>query len=252
VQFAAGMQTLRAQGFRVFLEIGPHPVLLGMGRQIWEDDATLWLPSLRKQHDDWRQLFQSVGMLYTNGCTISWSDVEQHRTGARLRLPTYPWQRQRYWLESSAPGSPTYAAVQPTDALEQDGHPLLGQRLQPMAHYPDSYCWEIELDSRRLAYLDHHRIGGTMIMPMAGYIEMAVCAASEAFGNPGCRLADLALHHPLFLDNPRMVQVSLAQNQTGAARFYVYGAHGNTGTARTQWVLHASATVHFDTNGYTA
>ncbi|PZN81690.1 MAG: short-chain dehydrogenase [Candidatus Methylumidiphilus alinenensis] len=108
VQFAVGMESLRKKGYAIFVEIGPHPVLLGMGRQCLEYGAVadaggssfprLWLPSLRQGQDELKQIFASLGELYVQGIAVDWtgfahSQARQQRTV----LPTYPFQRQRYW-----------------------------------------------------------------------------------------------------------------------------------------------------------
>ena len=104
VQFAAGMATLHTLGCQAYLEIGPQPVLLGMGRQCLEegDQATaapshvapLWLPSLRQGHDAWQILLSSLGQLYVQGATVDWARVagEGRR---KVVLPTYPFQAAR-------------------------------------------------------------------------------------------------------------------------------------------------------------
>ncbi|MGK7908956.1 MAG: type I polyketide synthase [Synechococcus sp.] len=101
VQFAASMETLHAMGYQVYLELGPQPVLVGMGRYcLPADDRRLWLPSLRSGRQDWQQLLESVSELYCRGAGVNWSGFESDRTSQRLDLPTYPFQRQRYWVDS--------------------------------------------------------------------------------------------------------------------------------------------------------
>ncbi|MGL5793516.1 MAG: acyltransferase domain-containing protein, partial [Waterburya sp.] len=103
VQFARGMKTLEAQKPKILLEIGAKPVLLGMGRLCLSDTANYaLLPSLRPQKSDWQQLLESLGELYLRGVTIDWSGFEQdYLPRRRLELPTYPFQRQRYWVAAN-------------------------------------------------------------------------------------------------------------------------------------------------------
>ena len=119
VQFVAGMATLQTLGCHAYLEIGPQPVLLGMGRQCLEDNnqtaalptqppppsAPLWLPSLRQDHDAWQTLLGSLAQLYAQGTTVDWNRVDGTGQTRKVVLPTYPFQRQRYWLRQR-PGSP--------------------------------------------------------------------------------------------------------------------------------------------------
>ncbi len=103
VRFATGMQTLHAQGYELFVEIGPSPVLLGMGRGCLPEGAGIWLPSLRRGQDDWQQLLQSLASLSVHGVEVDWSGFDGDYARRRLPLPTYPFQRGRYWVESSVP-----------------------------------------------------------------------------------------------------------------------------------------------------
>ncbi|ARV58018.1 short-chain dehydrogenase [Nostocales cyanobacterium HT-58-2] len=101
VQFAAGMKTL-LQEYEVFLEIGSKPTLLGMGRQcVLEEGQQVWLPSLRPGLGDWQQLLQSLGELHVRGVTVNWKSFDQDYQRRRVCLPTYPFQRERFWIETA-------------------------------------------------------------------------------------------------------------------------------------------------------
>jgi acyl transferase domain-containing protein/surfactin synthase thioesterase subunit/SAM-dependent methyltransferase/acyl carrier protein len=96
VRFAESMETLATMKIPIFLEIGAKPTLLGMGRQNLDREDIAWLPSLRADKDDRQQILASLACLYERGVTINWSQVNPH-TNKNLDLPTYPFQRQRYW-----------------------------------------------------------------------------------------------------------------------------------------------------------
>ncbi|MCF2150415.1 Polyketide synthase [Desmonostoc muscorum LEGE 12446] len=100
VQFATSMQTLHQQDYEVFLEIGPKPILLGMGRECLPDSEDLWLPSLRPGVAEWEQLLSSLGELYLAGVQVDWSGFEGDYPHQKVALPNYPFQRQRYWIEN--------------------------------------------------------------------------------------------------------------------------------------------------------
>jgi malonyl CoA-acyl carrier protein transacylase len=101
VKFAAGIQTLKALGYELFVEIGPHPVLLGMGRQCLPEGVGIWLHSLRRGQDDWQQLLQSLASLSVQGVAVDWSGFDRDYHRCRVPLPTYPFQRQRFWFETA-------------------------------------------------------------------------------------------------------------------------------------------------------
>jgi acyl transferase domain-containing protein/SAM-dependent methyltransferase/acyl carrier protein len=102
VQFAAGVQTLIEQGAEVFIEIGPNPVLLGMARYCAGSSKKSWLPSLYSKRNDWAQMLESLQALYAAGAEIDWAGFDRDWERTRLALPTYPFGRQRYWLDQSA------------------------------------------------------------------------------------------------------------------------------------------------------
>ncbi len=101
VQFADSFKTLHANGYEIFVEIGSKPTLLGMGRNCLPEGVGTWLPSLRQGQDDWQQMLQSLGQLYTCGVPVDWSGFDRGYERELISLPTYPWQRQRYWIETS-------------------------------------------------------------------------------------------------------------------------------------------------------
>ncbi|NEO89529.1 MAG: type I polyketide synthase [Moorea sp. SIO3G5] len=100
VRFAEGMETLHQEGYEVFVEIGPKPILLGMGRQCLPENIGVWLPSLRPRKQEWQLLLESLAQLYVRGVAVDWSGISRNDTACKVVLPTYPWQRQRYWMET--------------------------------------------------------------------------------------------------------------------------------------------------------
>jgi acyl transferase domain-containing protein/acyl-CoA synthetase (AMP-forming)/AMP-acid ligase II/pimeloyl-ACP methyl ester carboxylesterase/acyl carrier protein len=99
VQFLDSMKTLQASDCQIFLEIGSQPILLGMGRQCLPESDRLWLPSLRPEKPDWQQITSSLSELYVRGVTIDWLEFDRaYQRQKVVGLPTYPFQRQSYWL----------------------------------------------------------------------------------------------------------------------------------------------------------
>lgn len=94
VRFAQGLQTLFDAGYRVFLEVGPRPILSSMGGKTLPDTDSVWIPSMRPPRDEYNQILNALAMLYVNGATIAWEEIYQ---GHPVDLPTYPFQRERYW-----------------------------------------------------------------------------------------------------------------------------------------------------------
>ncbi|WP_129677644.1 type I polyketide synthase [Candidatus Chloroploca sp. Khr17] len=109
IRFADGVLTLREMGCTIFVEIGPKPTLLSMAGQVLDEAAQvgsekatpqgLMLPSLREDQGDTLQMLTSLGSLYTQGVTVDWSAFEAPYGRCPVVLPTYPFQRQRYWID---------------------------------------------------------------------------------------------------------------------------------------------------------
>ena len=116
VRFAEGITAVRARGERLFLEIGPAPTLSAMGRRVVGDDEAKWLPSLRKGRGDWQQMLESAADLYVNGVAMDWSAFDAPYARRKADLPTYPFQRERYWVKVAAPQPATTvsARVEPS------------------------------------------------------------------------------------------------------------------------------------------
>jgi len=99
VLFASGMDALENEGIDTFIEIGPSPVLLGMGKRYLKKSELSWFPSLRKGKSDKRIILNLVGNLYTKGLDINWEKVHKPNHHQKIPLPTYPYDRKRFWFD---------------------------------------------------------------------------------------------------------------------------------------------------------
>ncbi|WP_437308124.1 type I polyketide synthase [Sorangium sp. So ce388] len=103
VRFADGLDALHAQGCDVLVEIGPGSTLLEFARARMPDGSGVCLPSLSPVLGDLRCILTSLGELYARGARVDWSAIYRDRGGARVDLPTYPFQRRRYWIDAQRP-----------------------------------------------------------------------------------------------------------------------------------------------------
>ena len=106
VRFADGARTLFAQGGSILIEIGPKPTLLGMAGLLFEEvigntEEVPMLPSLREDQSDWQQMLESLGELYVRGVEIDWAGFDRAYPRRKVTWPTYPFQRQRYWVDGN-------------------------------------------------------------------------------------------------------------------------------------------------------
>lgn len=119
VRFAQGLEALYRQKYRLMVEIGPRPVLIGMGRRCLPEDEIVWVPSLKQNNRNWETLGDAIARLYVQGSTFNWNHFDQSYYRHRLSLPTYPFQRKRYWADIPADNSAQrFANIKP-DAIEQ-------------------------------------------------------------------------------------------------------------------------------------
>lgn len=102
VQFMAGIKTLFALNYELFLEIGPKPILSSLGKRCQQEENKVWLPSLAPQKEDWQVMLESLSALYTRGVEIDWLGLDRDYSRRLLSLPTYPFQRKRYWIQEQS------------------------------------------------------------------------------------------------------------------------------------------------------
>ncbi|MDZ8262102.1 polyketide synthase [Nostoc sp. ChiQUE01b] len=101
VRFADGMATLAELGALVYLEVGPQPILLGMGRQCLPSNEYVWLASLRKESNS-QQMLSSLATLYESGISVDWVGFHHDSQRRRVVLPNYPFERSRFWMETAS------------------------------------------------------------------------------------------------------------------------------------------------------
>jgi acyl transferase domain-containing protein/SAM-dependent methyltransferase len=99
VRFAQAMQTLLGQGITHFVEVGPHPVLLGMGAECAVGAPVGWLPSLHRDRPDSPDLLEGLQRLYVAGADIDWAGFDAPYGRRRVAAPTYPFRAQRHWMD---------------------------------------------------------------------------------------------------------------------------------------------------------
>ncbi|MEO0801172.1 MAG: beta-ketoacyl synthase N-terminal-like domain-containing protein [Cyanobacteria bacterium J06642_2] len=105
VRFAEALETLAAQNLVQCIEIGPGSAAIEMGRRCLSEWSGQWLPSSNSSGADWEQLLDSLGAVYVAGATVNWQNFDRHYSRNLVDLPTYAWQKQRYWFDVSQPAA---------------------------------------------------------------------------------------------------------------------------------------------------
>ncbi|PSB07301.1 hypothetical protein C7B62_20315, partial [Pleurocapsa sp. CCALA 161] len=202
VRFADSINTLDQENCSIFLEIGPKPVLLGMGSQCLLESQKLWLPSLRSGVEDWQQMLQSLAQLYVEGIEVDWAGVYSYNCANKVALPTYPFQRERYWIENNKANYQTKALSQAKKI-----HPLLGQRL--LLGRSQQTIFQSYFNAHSPAYMDQHRLYGTVVVPASSHVSWLLLAAQDIFQTSCCSLEQVFFPEALLLDDYDLKAVQL-------------------------------------------
>jgi phthiocerol/phenolphthiocerol synthesis type-I polyketide synthase C len=227
VRFSAAVRRLLDLGHDSFLELSPHPILLSALREDADDldRACTLLPSMRRGDGGRVTLLESLGTLYTRGQPVAWEQL--HPWGGRcVPAPTYPWQRDRFWLDTTA----------------DSGRPAWRGPLRSSVH-PRTVFAEIDVSTGLMPLLADHRVHGSVVVPAATLLKLVVTAAAQAFDTAARVLRDVVFPGSLSLADAqqRTVQVVFREDAPGLL-FECYG--GQPGTPESsQWSLLASGTI---------
>jgi acyl-CoA synthetase (AMP-forming)/AMP-acid ligase II/3-oxoacyl-(acyl-carrier-protein) synthase/acyl carrier protein len=178
---------------------------------------------------DRRAMLNQLAAEYRNGKTVDWATLDHDYQRKRLALPTYPFERQRFWIDA-----------------REGAHPLLGRRLEQQAHLPSVWTWESRLGEPATGLLEGRRTGASASLSYSAYVEMALAAAVEIGEAKYSIVSDLSLAAPLlFRDrDPRRVQTVLSRQPGGRFSFAVYQQDGATIADAAPWQLCARAEIH--------
>ncbi|WP_033442118.1 type I polyketide synthase [Saccharothrix sp. NRRL B-16314] len=200
VRFNDGVKTLHGLGVRRFLELGPDGVLTAMARQCLEDENdTVFLPSLRAKHPEAQTVAGFLGRARAAGVAVDWSAY--YAGASRVELPTYAFQRERFWLAPTR-GSGDVAAA----GLGRVEHPVLAGAVRVGDR--DEWIFTGRLSTDTQPWVAEHQLLGTIVVPGTGLVELALAAG----GRTACPVLDeLVLESPLLLEEgvARQVQVTV-------------------------------------------
>jgi pimaricinolide synthase PimS1 len=217
------VQALVADGHRTFIEISPHPVLTFPVQDTVPDGHVQG--TLRRDHDDTRQFTDALARLHVIGRPVAWDGAEPGHAepghaepghaelnGADLALPTYPFERTRYWLAAKPGGHQTAGDGHPL-APSATEHPTTGGSLHTGRIGPDSHPWTAD-----------HAVSGTVLLPGAALVDLVARLGP---------VAELTLEEPLVLDTTRTLRMVVDPGETGDS-VALYSREGDG-----EWTRHA-------------
>ncbi|WP_433754835.1 type I polyketide synthase [Nocardia sp. CA-135398] len=223
VRFADGIAASRAAGGSRFLEVGPDAVLAGL------IDAEAVVAIQRRGRDQVETLVRAVAEAHCAGVDVDWSRFYAG-TGARaVDLPTYPFQRQRYWLSPAA----TIADAR-SFGLDRIPHPILRATVEMPS---GETVFTGHLSAAEQPWLRDHAVFGSVLLPGAGLVELVSAAARSAVGG---RIQEIVLEEPLLVEQGVAVRVVVGP-ESGQRSVAVYSRPDDGELAG--WVRHATGVL---------
>jgi acyl transferase domain-containing protein/surfactin synthase thioesterase subunit/acyl carrier protein len=230
VRFGDGMLSLAKLKCETFIEIGPHPVLLPLAQMCLRATrkSAAYAATLTRGKPDADAIAELLVALYLAGHTINWTKVHAHSSANRIQLPTYPFQRQRHWVDD---------AVRPEPAQNNAAvHPLVGG---PIYSNANEVRYEARYGLEHATYFSDHKIFGSVILPTSAELELAIAIGRMQFGTSQIRLDDAMHHQPISLGSNKdlPLQLIVSRLKTDRATFTLA-----TASAETPGVLHTHLT----------
>ncbi|MEV6979496.1 beta-ketoacyl synthase N-terminal-like domain-containing protein, partial [Kitasatospora sp. NPDC093806] len=239
VRFADAVTTMLDLGTGAFLEVGPDAVLSGMVAECLPQDgpARAVVPSLRRDRDQARAAVEALARLHAAGTPVTWDAFFQGTGARRIDLPTYAFQRRRYWLEAGP--------EQDVESLGLAGaeHPLLGAAVTMADDSGVVLTGRLSLATH--PWLADHAVLGSVLLPGTGFVELVLRAGDQV----GCGVVEeLTLEAPLVLPERGGVQLQVvvgAPDGSGVRAVGVYSRPEGSGSdgAEEAWRRHAAGSL---------
>ncbi|PYC78533.1 3-ketoacyl-ACP reductase [Streptomyces tateyamensis] len=232
VRFADGLRTLVDLGVDTFLELGPDAVLSAMGQECLTEGQhdTVFAAALRRDRDEQRELLAALGLAHARGAEVDWAAFYAGTPARRVELPTYAFQRRRFWL------SPPRATAGDPAGLGQvaAAHPLLGAVVTLAGADGVLLTGRVSLQAQ--PWLADHVVAGVALLPGTAFVELAVRAGDQV----GCALLEeLTLAAPLVLPATGGVALQVVVGAADATGRRTVQVHARPEDADTPWVQHA-------------
>ncbi|MGC5365779.1 polyketide synthase dehydratase domain-containing protein, partial [Streptomyces sp. DT24] len=228
VRFADAVAYTAAHGVTSFVEIGPDAVLAGMGTQSVEDG--LFVPAQRRNRSETQTAVSALARLHTAGARVDWAGFYAGSGARRVDLPTYAFQRERYWLVDDTAGESPRAL-----GLASADHPLLGAVVTIADADETLFTGRLAVGSH--PWVADHNVLGSVLLPGTAFVELAVRAGDHV----GCDLLEeLTLQAPLVLPERggAVVQIAVgAADESGRRSVSVYSRDEDSDQA--PWIRHA-------------
>ena len=239
VRFADAIACLEAKGATAYLEIGPDAVLTAMAQEsvsVGSERPPVFAPSLRAERPEVESLSAAIAQAHAAGAGVDWEAFFAGSGAQRVPLPTYPFERQRFWLSAPSAAGDLGAA-----GLAEADHPLLAAVIDSPAGEGIALSGRISLQTH--PWLADHAAFDTVLLPGAALVELAIRAGAEV----GCELLEeLTLQTPLILPEQGAVQlqVSLGGAEQGRHEVAIHSRPVvGEDEAAGEWTVHAEGVL---------
>ncbi|WP_327725151.1 type I polyketide synthase [Streptomyces europaeiscabiei] len=232
VRFADGVRSLFAAGVRTVLELGPDPVLSAMAQESADGQEIAFVPMVRRDRPEPETVRTAVATAYVRGTAVDWSTWFAGSGVRRVDLPTYPFQRRRYWLAPTVHGR----VDAPSFGQAASGHPLLTAAIGLADGGATVLTGRLAVDT--VPWLAEHVIAGERVLPGTAFLDMALHAGRLT----GCAaVEELTLHAPLVLPpvGGLALQVVVTPGDDGRATVDFHARADDD----TSWTRHAGAVL---------
>ncbi|MEU5164218.1 SDR family NAD(P)-dependent oxidoreductase [Streptomyces sp. NPDC020875] len=232
VRFMDAVRGMEARGVTTFVEVGPDGVLSGLAAHCAEGEDAVFAPVSRRDRDEAAALVEALARIWVRGGSVDWTRIVADRPEARdLVLPTYPFQRRRYWLERTDPGAGVTASGQ-----DPAGHPLLAAVIDQVDTDGAVFTGRLARDTH--PWLAEHTVHGTVLLPGAALVELARHAGAH-LGAP--TVDELTLNAPLVVPADGEVRIRVTVGEPDPAGLRSVAVHGRT--TGEPWTEHATGTL---------
>jgi polyketide synthase 5 len=232
VRFAPAVRAALEDGFRVFAELAPHPLLTHAVEQTAGnlDMPVATLAGMRREQELPHGLRGFMADLHKAGAAVDFSVLCPNGRLVDAPLPT--WTHRRLWLDRDAQESPTRGGC--TVSV----HPLLGAHVH-LQEEPERHVWQADVGTAAQPWLGDHQIRNVAVLPGAAYCEMALAAAHAVLGE-ACEVRDIRFEQALLLDEQTMAGASALLSSPGVVDFTVETNQGGEPARQASAILHAA------------
>jgi pimaricinolide synthase PimS1 len=240
VRFADAIASLDRLGAATYVELGPEGALTAIAADCLtgRDVLPALIPTLREGREEPRALSGALAAAHASGAKVDWDTLFAASGAEQVPLPTYPFQRERYWLSSGA-----WAEDPATIGQASAEHPLLGAAVALAGSERTLLTGRLSLQSH--SWLADHVVAATVVLPGTALVELALRAGEEV----ACEtLEELSLEAPLILPEQGATQIQVSVEEPDEQGRRPIAIHSREQTAGTEavdgeWVRHAQGTL---------